>query len=643
MMCLGQDVSVQRKAPFLALLCGLTVFLQLPTLAIQNVTLGWLQSTDPNIVGYNIYYGSATHNYTNLISVGNVTNTTVTGLVEGVTYYFSATTYDTANQESDFSTEVSYLVPANVSNHPPTLNPPANVTINENSTSQTLNLTGISSGSPSEIQTLTVTAVSSNPALIPNPTVTYTSPNSTGSLTFTPVSNASGSATISVSVNDGGASNNIVTTTFSVTVNPVVVTPVNQPPTLNSPANVTINENSASQTVNLSGISSGSPSEIQTLTVTAVSSNPALIPNPTITYSSPNSTGSLTFTPVSNASGSATISVSVNDGGASNNIVTTTFIVTVNAVNQPPTLNPLGDISLTFNQPATLPTNNAAVNQPPTLNPISDLTINQNAPAQSIALSGISSGSPTETQALTITAVSSNPTLIPNPTVTYTSPGTTGLLVFKPLPNVFGTAAITVTVTDNGSPSRIVTQTFIVTVAGNSILNLGKPVITKLLTATAAVAGQNLAFSVTASGSGTLKYQWKFNGADLTSQTNALLSLNQLTAANSGSYSVVVFNSLGAVNSAQTSLNVSPSLVTSSPLINPAASLSTQATTLTPVGFVNGKFSFNVSGGTNYQCVVQFSTNMVDWVSLQTNSTPFTITDPDSGQFGMRYYRTVGN
>jgi len=382
---------------------------------------------------------------------------------------------------------------------------------------------------------------------------------------------------------------------------------------------VTINENSTSQTLNLTGISSGSPSEIQTLTVTAVSSNPALIPNPTVTYTSPNSTGSLTFTPVSNASGSATISVSVNDGGASNNIVTTTFSVTV----KPAVVTP--------------------VNQPPTLNPISDLTINQNAPAQSIALSGISSGSPTETQALTITAVSSNPTLIPNPTVTYTSPGTTGLLVFKPLPNVFGTAAITVTVTDNGSPSRIVTQTFIVTVAGNSILNLGKPVITKLLTATAAVAGQNLAFSVTASGSGTLKYQWKFNGADLTSQTNALLSLNQLTAANSGSYSVVVFNSLGAVNSAQTSLNVSPSLVTSSPLINPAASLSTQATTLTPVGFVNGKFSFNVSGGTNYQCVVQFSTNMVDWVSLQTNSTPFTITDPDSGQFGMRYYRTVGN
>jgi hypothetical protein len=68
-----------------------------------------------------------------------------------------------------------------------------------------------------------------------------------------------------------------------------------------------------------------------------------------------------------------------------------------------------------------------------------------------------------------------------------------------------------------------------------------------------------------------------------------------------------------------------------------------QATTLTPVGFVNGKFSLNVSGDANYQCVVQVSTNLVDWVPVQTNTTPFTFTDLDSGQFGERYYRAVGN
>src|SRR5208337_1042672 len=129
--------------------------------------------------------------------------------------------------------------------------------------------------------------------------------------TFTPVAYANGSATITVTVNDGGASNNIVSRSFTVTVNPV-----NQPPTLNSLANLNINENAGLQTVNLSGITSGASNEVQTLTVTASSSNPSLIPTPTVNYTSPNTTGSITFTPVTYASGSALITVTVNDGGA---------------------------------------------------------------------------------------------------------------------------------------------------------------------------------------------------------------------------------------------------------------------------------------------------------------------------------------
>ena len=228
-----------------------------------------------------------------------------------------------------FSSEVSYLVPLNVPivNQPPTLNAISNLTINENAGLQTVSLSGITSGATNENQTLTVTAVSSNLGLIPNPTVNYTSPNTTGNLTFTPVANANGTATITVTVNDGGTSNNIVTQTFTVTVNAV-----NQPPTLNAIGNLIINENAGLQTVNLSGITSGAANENQTLTVTAVSSNPSLIPNPTVNYTSPNTTGTLTFTPVANATGTATITVTVNDGGTSNNIVTQTFTVTVNPV-----------------------------------------------------------------------------------------------------------------------------------------------------------------------------------------------------------------------------------------------------------------------------------------------------------------------
>jgi ELWxxDGT repeat protein len=89
-------------------------------------------------------------------------------------------------------------------------------------------LTGISAG-PGESQTLTITATSDNPALIPNPTIDYTSPNSTGTLSFQPLPDQFGTATITVTIKDDGGTANggidIFTRTFTVNV-----TPVNDPP-----------------------------------------------------------------------------------------------------------------------------------------------------------------------------------------------------------------------------------------------------------------------------------------------------------------------------------------------------------------------------------------------------------------------------
>src|SRR4030095_12787127 len=55
----------------------------------------------------------------------------------------------------------------------------------------------------------------------------YTSLNPTGSLSYTPVANASGTATVTVTVNDGQSTNNITTQSFTVTVNPVNDVPEN--------------------------------------------------------------------------------------------------------------------------------------------------------------------------------------------------------------------------------------------------------------------------------------------------------------------------------------------------------------------------------------------------------------------------------
>ena len=197
--------------------------------ATGSVTLAWNPSISTNVAGYKIYYGLACGVYCNTISVAGstATNATVTGLVEGTTYYFAATAVDALGIESQFSNETSYSVPTNSTpTLPPTLDPLTDMVINENAGLQTVNLSGITSGAANEAQTLTVTAVSSNPGLIRNPTVNYTSPNTTGTLSFTPATGSYGTATVTViTANNNGASNNIVTRSFAVTVNAV-----NQPP-----------------------------------------------------------------------------------------------------------------------------------------------------------------------------------------------------------------------------------------------------------------------------------------------------------------------------------------------------------------------------------------------------------------------------
>ncbi len=77
----------------------------------QSVTLAWNGSSDTSVAGYNIYYGGASGTYTNMINAGNVTNATVSGLTVGTTYYFAATTSNSAGLQSPFSSEVSYTVP----------------------------------------------------------------------------------------------------------------------------------------------------------------------------------------------------------------------------------------------------------------------------------------------------------------------------------------------------------------------------------------------------------------------------------------------------------------------------------------------------------------------------------------------------
>ena len=92
---------------------GLLILAALSTTvrAGQSVTLAWNRSTDPTVVGYNIYYGRASGLYTNMINAGNATNATISSLIPGITDYFAVTTYNSSGVQSPFSNEVSYTAP----------------------------------------------------------------------------------------------------------------------------------------------------------------------------------------------------------------------------------------------------------------------------------------------------------------------------------------------------------------------------------------------------------------------------------------------------------------------------------------------------------------------------------------------------
>jgi hypothetical protein len=76
-----------------------------------QVTLAWDPNTESDLAGYRIHYGTVNGSYATHIDVHKVTSYTVTGLSEGQTYHFAATAYDSAGNESAYSSPVSYSVP----------------------------------------------------------------------------------------------------------------------------------------------------------------------------------------------------------------------------------------------------------------------------------------------------------------------------------------------------------------------------------------------------------------------------------------------------------------------------------------------------------------------------------------------------
>jgi hypothetical protein len=102
-------LSAQHKIRGCFIVLG--AFVGLGHVHAANVTLNWQSSSSTNVAGYNIYYGTASGQYTGKIMLGNVDTATISNLDCGTTYYFSATALDSNGNESGFSNETRFLVP----------------------------------------------------------------------------------------------------------------------------------------------------------------------------------------------------------------------------------------------------------------------------------------------------------------------------------------------------------------------------------------------------------------------------------------------------------------------------------------------------------------------------------------------------
>jgi hypothetical protein len=94
-----------------------TVFLVLAfagLAAAQSATLAWNANGESDLAGYRVEYGTVSGSPSTTVDVGNVTQRQFSGLQAGVTYYFRVKAYNTTNQESTPSAEVSHTPPSAV-------------------------------------------------------------------------------------------------------------------------------------------------------------------------------------------------------------------------------------------------------------------------------------------------------------------------------------------------------------------------------------------------------------------------------------------------------------------------------------------------------------------------------------------------
>ena len=225
----------------------------------------------------------------------------------------TVTVSDGSNQTSD----MFVVTVSDPTNNPPQIQGISDQTIDEDQVMGPLTFRVRDSETPAN--NLTVTATSSNQGLVTDANIVLGGSGSDRTITITPNAGIYGETTITVTVSDG---TDQASTSFLLTVNRVG--PVNEPPTISSIADQTMEENTSLGPLAFTVTDTETPGSL--LEVTASSDNTSLLPNGNIVLGGSLRDRNITITPTPGQTGVVNVTVSVSDGQDSSS---ETFQVTV--------------------------------------------------------------------------------------------------------------------------------------------------------------------------------------------------------------------------------------------------------------------------------------------------------------------------
>jgi len=395
-------------------------------------------------------------------------------------------------------------------------------------------------------------------------------------------SQVAGNATHTLSINDDDTPNTL--------------------PTISNSTDRSTNEDTSTGMVNFTINDAETP--VASLTCSATSSNTTLVPNANIVLGGSGGTRTFNITPAANQNGTTTITLTVNDsqGGSASD----TFVLTVNAVNDPPTISNITNKGVPPN----------LVSGPHSFT-VGDLE--------------------TAAGSLTLTKGSSNTTLLPVANIVFGGSGANRTVTLTPAAGQMGTVTVTVTVSDGA-----------LTASDTFVLNVD-PSLAPPTVATAAAITPTPVTTTTAqlsvlgadnSGEAALTYSWATTG---TPPAPVVFSAN---GTNGAKNSQATFSAPGMYNFTVTVTDGDGLTVTSSVTGTVVATLTTLTvapataeieTLATQVFTVTGtdQFGQSISTGTVTWTVSGGGTIAADGTfSAGTQAGSFTVTGTAGAVFG---------